>query len=59
MTTHVGKALELLKAGPGPFVGVCSRTPSGSAHEQAARYLGEDRPNARKPVTGMSPCFPG
>ncbi len=48
---RVGKAIEILKAGLGPFVeremqnAFAGRTPA-----EAARYLGEDRLNARKPI---------
>jgi predicted AAA+ superfamily ATPase len=52
-TNHdrVGKAMELLKGGLGPFV---EREFKGTCKDRAAaevtRYLGEDRLNARKPI---------
>jgi predicted AAA+ superfamily ATPase len=49
---RVGKALELLKAGLGPFVerefrNACKER----AATEAARFMGEDRLNAKKPVS--------
>jgi predicted AAA+ superfamily ATPase len=52
-TNHdrVGKALELLKAGLGPFVERELKSAYGErAGGEAARFLGEDRLNARRPV---------
>jgi predicted AAA+ superfamily ATPase len=49
---RVGKALELLKAGLGPFVErELNNAFKERAQAQAAIYLGEDRLQARKPVT--------
>src|SRR5271166_2314159 len=56
ITNHdrVGKAMELLKGGLGPFV---EREFKSSYKERAAaelqRFLGEERPNARKAVTTL------
>jgi predicted AAA+ superfamily ATPase len=48
---RVGKALELLRAGLGPFVEREFRSAYGDrAGAEAARFLGEDRLNARRPV---------
>src|SRR5947209_8484525 len=55
-TNHerVGKAMELLKGGLGPFVdrefkSVCKdRAPA-----DVARYLGDDRQNAKKAITAL------
>ncbi|MGH7391734.1 MAG: Swt1 family HEPN domain-containing protein [Candidatus Rokuibacteriota bacterium] len=52
-TNHdrVGKALELLKAGLGPFVErELTSTYGDRAGGEAARFLGEDRLNAKRPV---------
>jgi predicted AAA+ superfamily ATPase len=52
-TNHdrVGKALELLKAGLGPFVEREFKSKYGDrAAAETARYLGEDRLNASRPV---------
>jgi predicted AAA+ superfamily ATPase len=52
-TNHerVGKALELLKAGLGPFVERELKSAYGErAGAQAAVFLGEDRLNARRPI---------
>jgi predicted AAA+ superfamily ATPase len=49
---RVGKALELLKAGLGPFVErEFQNTFNDRAAAQSATYLGEDRLQAKKPVT--------
>ncbi len=53
-TNHerVGKALELLKRGLGPFVErEISSTYQERAATELARFIGDDRLNARKPVT--------
>ena len=51
---RVGKAMELLKGGLGPFV---DREFQSKFRDRAAsevqRFLGEDRLNAKKPVTAM------
>lgn len=48
---RVGKALELLKAGLGPFVDrELKSVYSVKAQAEAARLLGEDRLNAKKPI---------
>jgi predicted AAA+ superfamily ATPase len=52
-TNHerVGKALELLKAGLGPFVEREFKSAfKERAVSEAARYMGEDRLNAKRPV---------
>ncbi len=52
-TNHerVGKALELLKAGLGPFVErELKNVYQGRAAAEVARFMGEDRLNAKKPV---------
>ena len=54
ITNHerVGKALELLKAGLGPFAErEFANTYQAKAQSQAALFLGEDRLLANKPVT--------
>ena len=49
---RIGKALELLKAGLGPFVDrELKNAFNDRAQEQAAIYLGEDRLQAKKPAT--------
>jgi len=60
ITNHerVGKALEFLKSGLGPFV---EREMMSIYKERAAaetsRFMGEDRLNAKKRSrNGMSPC---
>jgi predicted AAA+ superfamily ATPase len=53
MTNHerVGKALELLKQGLGPFVEREFKNAfQDKAQAEMARYLGEDRLNAKRPV---------
>ncbi|MHB1608546.1 MAG: Swt1 family HEPN domain-containing protein [Acidiferrobacter thiooxydans] len=53
MTNHerVGKALDLLKAGLAPFVDrEFQNTYSGASTAEAARFLGEDRLNAKRPI---------
>src|SRR5262249_32255644 len=52
-TNHerVGKAIELLKAGLGPFVERELKNVYGDrAAAEANRFLGEDRLNAKRPV---------
>jgi hypothetical protein len=54
VTNHerVGKALELLKAGLGPFVDREFKSAyQDKAISQASQYLGEDRINAKRPLT--------
>src|SRR6266446_2702155 len=54
VTNHerVGKALDALKAGLGPFVErEFKNTYKDSAVAEATRYLGEDRINAKKAIT--------
>src|SRR5436305_1875709 len=49
---RVGKALDLLKSGLGPFVErELTSTYKDRAAAEAVRILGEDRLNSRKPVT--------
>ena len=53
ITNHdrVGKALELLKGGLGPFVErELKNTYQARAASEAVRFLGEDRLNAKKPI---------
>ena len=53
ITNHerVGKALELLKSGLGPFVErEFKNTYKERAKAEASRFLGEDRLNAKKPL---------
>ena len=53
ITNHerVGKALELLKSGLGPFVErEFKNTYKDRAAAEASRFLGEDRLNAKKPI---------
>jgi len=53
ITNHerVGKALELLKGGLGPYVQrEFTNTYSARVSAEAARFLGEDRLHARKPI---------
>jgi predicted AAA+ superfamily ATPase len=53
ITNHdrVGKALELLKSGLGPFVDrEFKNTYQARAASEAARFLGEDRLNAKRPM---------
>ena len=53
ITNHerVGKALELLKNGLGPFVQrEITNTYKDRAAAEAAKFLGEDRLNAKKPI---------
>lgn len=53
MTNHerVGKALDLLKAGLAPFVEREFQSAySGASTAEAARFLGEDRLNAKRPI---------
>jgi hypothetical protein len=62
---RVGKALELLKAGLAPFVERELRSTYGPrASAEAARFLGEDRINAKKPLVQwdaapFAPCHVG
>lgn len=54
MTNHerVGKALELLKGGLGPFVQrEITSTYKDRAASELSRFIGEDRLNAKKPIT--------
>lgn len=54
MTNHerVGKALELLKVGLGPFVQrEITSTYKDRAATEVSRFIGEDRLNAKKPIT--------
>jgi hypothetical protein len=56
ITNHdrVGKAMECLKAGLGPFVDrEFKNTLKTRAAGELQRYLGEDRLNAKKTVTQM------
>ena len=56
ITNHerVGKAIELLKAGLGPFAErEFASAYQAKAQSQAALFLGEDRLLANKPVTQM------
>jgi hypothetical protein len=53
ITNHdrVGKALELLKGGLGPFIErEFNNTYQARAAAEAGRFLGEDRLNAKKPI---------
>jgi len=53
ITNHerVGKAMELLKSGIGPFVErEFANTYKGEAAGRISRFLGEDRLNAKKPI---------
>jgi hypothetical protein len=53
MSNHerVGKALELLKGGLGPFVGREFKSACRDrAAVEVARFMGEDRVNAKRPV---------
>ena len=53
ITNHerVGKALELLKAGLGPFIErELKNVYQGRALTEASRFLGDDRLNAKRPV---------
>src|SRR6266849_5836039 len=48
---RVGKALELLKTGLGPFVErEFANAYKGDAASEARRFMGEDRQNAKKPL---------
>ncbi|HEY3319876.1 MAG TPA: Swt1 family HEPN domain-containing protein [Planctomycetota bacterium] len=48
---RVGKAIELLKGGLGPFVErELTSTYAARASAEATRFLGEDRINAKKPI---------
>jgi predicted AAA+ superfamily ATPase len=54
ITNHerVGKALELLKSGLGPFVErEFTSTYKDRAGAEASRFMGEDRLNAKRPIT--------
>jgi hypothetical protein len=54
ITNHerVGKALELLKTGLGPFVQrEITSTYKDRAATEVSRFIGEDRLNAKKPIT--------
>jgi predicted AAA+ superfamily ATPase len=54
ITNHerVGKALELLKSGLGPFVErEFANAYKDNAASEASRFMGEDRLNAKKPVS--------
>jgi len=54
MTNHerVGKALELLKSGLGPFIQrEFTNTYKDGAAAKAGRFVSEDRLNAKKPIS--------
>ena len=64
ITNHerIGKALELLKAGLGPFVEREMKSTYGDeAQTQVGRFMGADRLPADKPVDQWMwpPCSPG
>lgn len=49
---RVGKALEILKAGLGPFVQrEMANVYKDRAATETSRFIGEDRQNAKKPIT--------
>jgi len=57
ITNHerVGKALELLKSGLAPFIEREFRSIyKGRATADASRFMGEDRLNARRPITSCA-----